>query len=78
MNTPNDGGRAFPSPDTVMPSGQVQFGEYGMSLRAYIATAALQGITANNSFECISNSSAATTSVDLADALIAELNKPTT
>ena len=34
----NDGGPAFPSPDTVHPSGQVQYGSFGMTLRDFLAS----------------------------------------
>ena len=74
MTTPPDSGPAFPIPDTYHPNGQVQYGSNGLSLRAYIATAALQGIRANPAYtstpgEC------AKWAVEDADALIAELNK---
>lgn len=44
MNTPqpNDGGPAFPIPDTVHANGQVQYGANGMSLRDWFAGQALQ------------------------------------
>jgi hypothetical protein len=37
MSPINDGGPAFPVPDTYHPNGQVQFGSSGMSLRDYFA-----------------------------------------
>jgi hypothetical protein len=37
MSTPNDGGPAFPCPDTYHPSGQIQYGPTGMSLRDWFA-----------------------------------------
>jgi hypothetical protein len=37
MSQINDGGPAFPVPDTYHPNGQVQFGSSGMSLRDYFA-----------------------------------------
>lgn len=43
MNTPNDGGPAFPINDTVYPNGQVQPGYNGMSLRDWLAGQALAG-----------------------------------
>jgi hypothetical protein len=39
----NDGGPAFPTPDTYHPSGQVQHGCYGMTLRDWFAGQALVG-----------------------------------
>jgi len=68
MKLPPDGGPAFPCPHPVLPDG-------GMSLRAYIATAALQGMLADSNV----NGTAETLSIGaviIADALIAELNKP--
>lgn len=41
ITQPNDGGPAFPSPDAFYPSGQVQTGTYGMSMRDYFAACAL-------------------------------------
>lgn len=73
-NKPNDG-PAFPMQVIASPNSEIQ---YGMSLRAYIATAALQGLLGNGSLKwdqdkvCSTYSDA---SVKLADALIAELNK---
>lgn len=37
MSTPNDGGAAFPTPDTIHANGQVQYGRSGMSLRDWFA-----------------------------------------
>jgi hypothetical protein len=42
MSTHNDGGPAFPVPDTYHPNGQVQYGSCGMSLRDYFAGRAMQ------------------------------------
>ena len=45
MDTPiNNGGPAFPFPVSVYPSGQVQPGCYGMSLRDWFAGQALAGL----------------------------------
>jgi hypothetical protein len=72
MTTPPDGGPAFPCPHPILP-------DVGMSLRAYIATAALP--TAHlicTNYGCTPHSDTiAKGAVDLAEALIAELNKPT-
>ena len=43
----NDGGPAFPMPDSHHANGQVQYGHLGMTLRDYFAAAALQGILAD-------------------------------
>jgi hypothetical protein len=48
-----------------------------MSLRAYIATAALQGITASDVNNQLPPEKIALWAVQCADAIIAELNKPT-
>ena len=42
----NDGGSAFPIADTVHPTGQVQYGANGMTLRDYFAGQAIAGIIA--------------------------------
>lgn len=48
MSTPiDDGGPAFPIPDTVHANGQVQYGANGMSLRDWFAGQAMQGMLAN-------------------------------
>jgi hypothetical protein len=54
-NTPvYDGGPAFPVPDSVHPSGQVQFGTNGMTLRDYFAGQALTGTLAMaNPYEAV-------------------------
>ncbi len=41
--SPNDF-PAFPVPDTIYPTGQIQFGTNGMSLRDYFAAQAMQGM----------------------------------
>ena len=40
----NDGGPAFPMRHSVFPSGNIEYGSPGMSLRDYFAAAALQGM----------------------------------
>ena len=73
MNTPYDGGPAFPEqPSGPYPTGEIFLGRPGMSLRAYIATAALQGLLAKGEPVCDPTISEASTAADL---LIAELNK---
>jgi hypothetical protein len=48
MSAPTDnGGPAFPVADTVYPSGQVQHGFNGMSLRDWFAGQALAGMLAD-------------------------------
>ena len=39
----DDGGPAFPVPDSHNANGDIQYGHYGMSLRNYIAIQAMQG-----------------------------------
>jgi hypothetical protein len=70
MDTLQDGGPAFPVKELISHNG----GSRGMSLRAYIATAALQGMVVNPN---ITTEQLAQYSVECADALIAELNKVT-
>ena len=43
----NDGGPAFPMRHSVFPSGNIEYGSPGMSLRDYLAAAALTGLLAN-------------------------------
>jgi hypothetical protein len=74
MNTPHTGGLAFSHAPYSVDSRRWSDGSPGMSLRAYIATAALQGlVTGSHASETIM----AQTAIRFADALIAELNKPT-
>ncbi|MEY4300694.1 MAG: hypothetical protein RIR25_1930 [Verrucomicrobiota bacterium] len=40
----NDGGTAFPMRHSVFPSGAIECGSPGMSLRDYLAAAAMQGM----------------------------------
>ena len=40
----NDGGPAFPVPDTYHPNGQVEYGKPGMTLRDWFAGQALVGL----------------------------------
>ena len=47
----NDGGPAFPMPDSHHANGQVQYGHLGMTLRDYFAAAALQGNLAGQSID---------------------------
>jgi hypothetical protein len=44
MTTINDGGPAFPVPDSHHANGQVQYGANGMPLRDWFAGQALQGL----------------------------------
>jgi hypothetical protein len=86
MTTPPDGGPAFPHPETVKDvtledgrkAARVYPSSVGMSLRAYIATAALQGLSSHAHSEYITgpcNQALVDRAVILADALIAELSK---
>lgn len=45
----NDGGPAFPVPDSHNANGDIQYGHTGMSLRNYIAIKAMQGDWASQS-----------------------------
>jgi hypothetical protein len=51
MSAQNDGGPAFPVPDTYHPGGQVEYGATGMSLRDWFAGQALAGILMNYTTE---------------------------
>lgn len=79
---PND--PAFPSPTDRAPTGEVNaWAEPGMSLRAYFAGLAMQGLSSNpfSSEACkaiCGDASISKASIELADALIEALNKPTT
>jgi len=44
MSAPNDGGPAFPTPDTYHANGQVEYGNCGMSLRDWFAGKACQAM----------------------------------
>lgn len=63
---------AFPIPNAYSPNGDVQYGCDGMSLRAYLAGQAV--IAAERSGQGVGY--VARRAVEIADALIAELNKP--
>jgi hypothetical protein len=86
MSTPiNDGGTAFPVPDSHYANGQVQYGTSGMSLRAYIAAKAMQSIIGwtppddaakyNPDDLQFATARTARAACGYADALIAELGK---
>lgn len=44
MSASNDGGPAFPQPDTYHESGQIEYGSPGMTLRDYFAGCELKKI----------------------------------
>ena len=75
MSDKNTGGSAFPQPATTDGHATNTYG--GMSLRDYFAAKAMQGFislyVANGDFD--SFKVIAKTSVKMADAMIAELNK---
>ena len=77
--TPPDGGPAFPIPLALNGNGvnvaQEILSYEGMSLRAYIATAALQGMLSDQ-MRGGTVETYAMNAVQFADALIAALNKP--
>ena len=75
MNTPDDGGPAFPFPDTHFSSGKVQYGSNGMTLRDYFAAAALQGMCANHEALKKGTSWLVAHAYNAADAMLAERNK---
>lgn len=81
MSTPTtikDGGPAFPVPDVYHPNGQIEYGSPGMSLRAYFAGKALGSCIEMHQRGFILGggpTNFAKTAVEIADALIAELNK---
>ena len=70
---PDDGGPAFPATPT-WPNGETDYFP-GMSLRAYIATAVLQGIIAGNYIDGYAYEEQSRDAIKFADALIAELRK---
>jgi hypothetical protein len=80
MKTPNNGGPAFPVPEMHHGQDVKQVCDnVGMSLRAYIATAALpvaQSYQSQYAMEPNTQEIAAC-AVQIADALISELAKPT-
>lgn len=71
MKTINEGGSAFPMPDTE----GYNVNTMGMTLRDYFAAAALQGMTAHPITGEQSTCKVAAWSYQLADAMIAERNK---
>ena len=83
MSTPiNDGGTAFPVPDSHYANGQVQYGTSGMSLRAYIAAQAMPAIIGLMTLADAAKynpddlqAAAARAACGYADKLIAELGK---
>ncbi len=76
LHQPKDGGYAFPLPDTVYPSGQVQTGCCGMTLRDWFAGHAMAVMTAAPDYSkgpC--NAAIAERAYIIADAMIAEREK---
>ncbi len=71
-NSINDGGPAFPVPDTYHPNGQVQYGSSGMSLRDWFAGQALCGIMASGKGTSNVEVWGAPHAYALADAMLAE------
>ncbi len=72
----NNGGPAFPTAPIENRNGDVQYGADGMTLRAYIATAAMQGFVASTGVvggPVPTSIDIARWSVEQADALLAEL-----
>lgn len=70
MSAPiNDGGPAFPVPPVRNENGDVQWGANGMTLRDYLAAAALQGMLTDS---CIqgSDSQFAESAYSYADAML--------
>ena len=69
MSRPNNGGPAFPNKGDNTPGHEIYD---GMSLRAYFAGQVVAEIYSQEGYE---TSEAASVAVEIADALIAELNK---
>jgi hypothetical protein len=65
----NDGGAAFPIPNTYHANDQIQYGQDGMTLRDYFAAAALNGF-ATNSETVTSERELAEWSYSIADEMI--------
>lgn len=79
MNTPtNDGGPAFPVPDSHCPNGQVQYGSYGMSLRDYFAGQALAGLLTQPAEDEYGPKCFAEAAYEMADAMLAARKLNTT
>lgn len=70
-----DGGPAFPVADTVYPSGAIQSGTYGMSLRDWFAGQALAGLCQNWNENPMNTKSCADVAYDLADAMLERRKK---
>ena len=68
-------GTAFPVNSYILPNGQVEHPQYGMTQRTYIAALCMQGFLARpEEPEGVGFSVFAAMAVDAADALISELN----
>ena len=73
---------AFPLPDTYHPSGQVQYGEPGLTKREYIAIEAMAALITTAAAPCLSSLDGAekplaTLSFKVADAMLEESEKRT-
>lgn len=71
MSNIDDGGPAFPSPDSVYANGERGYGAWGMTLRDWLAGKALQGMLANPAYNSASNEVLSSHAYDLADRMIA-------
>ena len=70
MNAANDGGPAFPVPDTHHPDGQIQYGANGMSLRDWFAGQALAGLMAGYQSGPMGIYACAQVAIETADAML--------
>jgi hypothetical protein len=70
MSALNDGGPAFPVPDSHYANGQVQYGSNGMTLRDYFAAMALQGIMVGFHDHSYNAQTCAVIAYDVADAML--------
>lgn len=75
MSTNKDGGPAFAIQSHVLPNGAIHPGCEGMSLRAWFAGQALAGIMACPNAVDVEPGDNAKEAVELADAMIMELNE---
>lgn len=75
MNERVSGGKSGAQPAFARPDGGASFGSDGMTLREYIATAALQGLLARENSLLLGAQSEAEVAVKVADALLEELAK---
>ena len=66
----DDGGAAFPIPNTYHTNGQIQYGQDGMTLRDYFAAAALQGVICHNGCGALTDEDSSRIAYEYADEMI--------